>query len=172
MDILVRAFDHGDLEDVVDLHRQPRCVAGTLQLPFRSPEDIRKRWQDPPPGMHRLMACTPSEGRQRVVGVLALRRLEGRRAHVGDLGLFVHDAFQGQGVGMRLMEAALDLADRWLGLTRLELSVYTDNAPALQLYRRCGFTVEGTLRGYALRDGECVDAFAMARLRPAATPQS
>jgi putative acetyltransferase len=26
------------------------------------------------------------------------------------------------------MEAALDLADNWLNLTRIELSVYTDNA--------------------------------------------
>jgi L-phenylalanine/L-methionine N-acetyltransferase len=39
------------------------------------------------------------------------------------------------------MQAAVDLADKWLNLTRLELEVYTDNAPAIRLYKKFGFTV-------------------------------
>lgn len=50
-----------------------------------------------------------------------------------------------------------------MGFTRLEITVYTDNAPAVALYRKFGFVVEGTARGYALRDGRLVDAFMMAR---------
>jgi hypothetical protein len=56
------------------------------------------------------------------------------------------------------------MADRWLGLRRLELTCYVDNTPALALYRRFGFEVEGTHRAYALRDGRYVDAYSMARL--------
>ena len=52
-------------------------------------------------------------------------------------------------------------------LLRLELTVYTDNAAALRLYRKFGFDIEGTHRGFALRDGVFVDAYAMARLHPA-----
>jgi len=37
---------------------------------------------------------------------------------------------------------------------------------ALRLYRNFGFEIEGTLRGYALRDGAYVDVHAMARLHP------
>ena len=43
----------------------------------------------------------------------------------------VRDDWQGRGVGTALMEAALDLADNWLNLTRIELEVYTDNAAAI-----------------------------------------
>jgi putative acetyltransferase len=64
------------------------------------------------------------------------------------------------------MQAAIDLADRWLNLTRLELEVYTDNEPAIRLYRRFGFVLEGTLSRFAYRDGQFVDVYAMARLRP------
>jgi putative acetyltransferase len=43
--------------------------------------------------------------------------------------------------------------------------VYTDNARAVHLYEKFGFTIEGTARRYALRQGTYVDAFLMARLR-------
>ncbi len=59
------------------------------------------------------------------------------------------------------MWAALDLADNWLNLTRVELTVYTDNAPAL--YEKFGFGIEGTHRRYAFSDGEYADACSMAR---------
>jgi putative acetyltransferase len=48
-----------------------------------------------------------------------------------------------------------------------ELTVYTDNAAAVALYRKFGFGIEGTARGYALRRGEYVGAFMMARHAPA-----
>ncbi len=79
----------------------------------------------------------------------------------------VRDDWQGQGVGSALMQAALDLADNWLNLTRVELTVYTDNAAAIALYTKFGFEIEGTHRAFALRDGVFVDAHAMARLHPA-----
>ena len=41
-----------------------------------------------------------------------------------------------------------------------------DNEPAIRLYRKFGFEVEGTLRELAYRDGRYVDGFLMARLAP------
>jgi predicted N-acetyltransferase YhbS len=80
----------------------------------------------------------------------------------------VHDGWHGRGVGTALIRAAVDLADNWLNLHRLELEVYTDNEPAVRLYHRHGFVIEGTLKDFAFRNGKYVDAFTMARLRPSA----
>jgi len=44
--------------------------------------------------------------------------------------------------------------------------VYVDNEPAIRLYKKFDFEVEGTLRGYAFRDGQYVDSLFIARLRP------
>jgi L-phenylalanine/L-methionine N-acetyltransferase len=85
--------------------------------------------------------------------------------HVGTIGIAVHDDWQGRGVGTALMEAALNLADNWLNLTRMELRVYVDNPAAMALYKRFGFEIEGTHRRLAFRNGEYVDAYSMARIR-------
>ncbi len=77
----------------------------------------------------------------------------------------VRDDWQGKGVGTALMEAVLDLADNWLNLTRIELSVYTDNAAGDALYKKFGFEIEGTHRRYAFRNGEYTDAYSMARIK-------
>jgi putative acetyltransferase len=82
------------------------------------------------------------------------------------IGISVAPAAQGQGVGSALMTALCDYADRWLGTLRIELNVYTDNEPAIALYRKFGFVIEGTSRGYALRDGQYVDSYTMARFHP------
>ena len=42
---------------------------------------------------------------------------------------------------------AVEMADHWLDLLRLELGVFVDNEPAVRLYQRFGFVIEGTLSG-------------------------
>ena len=104
----------------------------------------------------------------RVVGTLGLRAgTNPRRRHVGEIGMAVHEAFQGRGIGTALVAAALALADDWLALRRVELQVFADNAAAIHLYERFGFVAEGLAREFAFRDGAYVDALLMARLRPA-----
>ncbi|MBA2535443.1 MAG: GNAT family N-acetyltransferase [Rubrobacter sp.] len=162
MDMTVRRTEP---DDYVALHRifsGPRAVAGTLQMPFQSAELWRKRLSEPPEGLYSLVACVEEE----VVGSLSLENspTRWRMRHVGSIGMAVRDDWQGKGVGTALMEAALDLADNWLNLTRIELRVYVDNAAAIALYEKFGFEVEGTHRRLAFRDGEYVDSYSMARV--------
>ena len=133
----------------------------TLQLPLQSLEVWRKRLSHNDDTQHSLVAAVAGE----VVGNLGLTRFtRPRRAHVGEIGMGVRDDWQGKGVGSALLEAALDLADNWLGLRRIELHVHADNDRAIALYRKFGFEAEGTHRAYAIRDGVYVDSLSMARL--------
>jgi putative acetyltransferase len=164
MEYTVRPSTTADSEALVALFSGPKAAANTLQIPYESPEARKQRLLNPPPGHYSLVACTP-EGE--LVGNLGLTvNQRPRRSHVADLGMAVRDDWQGRGVGTALMAAACDLADRWLPVRRIELTVYVDNAPAITLYTKFGFEREGLLRQYALRDRGYVDAYAMARLRP------
>ncbi len=160
--IRVRAREPGDVDAVAEIMGCPGVVAGTLQLPLRSVEATRERLAQQSADVHGLVA----ELDGRVVGTLGLHlETNPRRRHCAGIGMAVHDNFQGRGVGTALLAAALDLADNWLGLRRVELHVYVDNERAVRLYQRFGFTVEGTARDYAFRVGSYVDALSMARLR-------
>jgi len=71
----------------------------------------------------------------------------------------VDQAFQGQGIGRRLLDTLLDFADR--GTVFLE--VRTDNAAAIALYRGAGFVEVGLRRRYYRASG--ADAYTMQRER-------
>ena len=163
---------HSELEDHEAIHRVysgPRAMADTLGLPFSSKEPWRERLAEKHEGEISLVACAGGE----VVGHLSLYLYpEPRRRHSGHFGMAVRDDWQGKGIGTKLLEAALDLADNWLGLTRLDLRVFADNGAAIALYRKFGFEVEGTHKRFALRGGEYADAHVMARIKRPPTSEN
>lgn len=153
-----------DAPAFVRMMAEPSVFGGLLQMPYPTEALWRERLAGPAagPDLH-LVAVVQGE----VIGSAGLHGQHHlRRRHVLSLGMSVAVAWQRQGVGSALLGALCDYADRWVGALRLELTVYTDNAAAIALYRRYGFEVEGTHRGFALRDGAYVDALAMARLHP------
>jgi L-phenylalanine/L-methionine N-acetyltransferase len=156
----IRGWQAADAEGMAALANLPNYRFGTLRQPYETPDFWRRRIEST--GADTLSLVAVLDGS--IVGSIGLQRMAGRRAHTGVLGMGVHDAFQGRGIGTALMEAVVEAADRWLGLTRLQLTVYADNPAAIALYRKFGFEVEGTFRAFALRDGAYVDALAMARL--------
>lgn len=164
MSITIRHIEPTDYAALQKIFSGPKVVWGTLQLPFPSVETWRKRLAEPPEGFYSLVACVDEE----VIGQIGLHTFphRPRRRHVGQLGMMVRDDWQGKGVGSALMEVAIDLADKWLNLSRLELEVYTDNEPAIRLYQKFGFKIEGTAVQHAFRDGQYIDSYLMARLRP------
>lgn len=163
--IVIQRFTEAHLEGLAALYNEPAVCRQVLQMPFQSVEAWRNKLVTDNERRLQLVALHGGE----VVGQLGLEQyLRVRQSHVGSFGMGVAPVWQGKGVGSRLLSAALDVADNWMNLHRVELTVYADNEAAHNLYRKFGFEVEGRLRDYALRDGVFVDALSMARLRRSA----
>lgn len=164
MTITIRHAEPEDYAAIAAIYAAPRAAAGTLQVPLQTVEVWKQRLSTKAPQDRILVAELNGE----VVGNLGLHPVTNvRRSHAAGIGMGVRDDAQGQGVGTALVKAAVDLADNWLHLLRLELTVWADNEVAQRLYARHGFVLEGTHKAYALRHGKYVDAHAMARLHPA-----
>lgn len=143
--------------------------AGLLQMPYPTEALWRQRLEDlNAPGKADLLLVAVSNLDGVIVGSAGLHPASSslRRRHVMYLGISVNVESQRQGVGRALMAALLDYADNWAQVLRLELNVYADNAVAIRLYERCGFTVEGRMPAYAMRNGVYVNSLAMGRLHP------
>ncbi len=137
-----------------------------MQMPFTDAAAWRARLSESlAPGKNDLLLVAERDGT--VVGSSGMHPApQMRRRHVWMLGISVAPEAQGQGIGSALMKAMCDYADNWATALRLELTVFTDNLHAQALYRKFGFVIEGTHRAYAMRDGQFVDTYAMARLHP------
>ncbi len=167
MSISVRRAGLQDAAAFARIMGDPGVFPGLMQMPYTNEELWRARLaESSAPGKTDLLLVAEQDGS--VVGSAGLHPAGNsqRRRHVLMLGISVVPQAQGQGVGSALMAALCDYADNWMGTLRLELDVYTDNARALALYRKFGFVMEGTHKGYALRDGQYVDSYSMARFHP------
>ena len=161
--ITIRPAEKNDLDDLHEMQQGKKYVWGTLQLPHTPRAVWEGRLSQQPEGFYNLVA----EIDGKVVGHLGLMtNNRPRRKHIGSIGMGVNDAFASKGVGTALMAECINMADNWLNLIRLELTVFHDNKAAIGLYTKFGFEQEGRYKHYAFRDGKYVDTIAMARIRP------
>ncbi len=167
MSISIRRATIQDAAAYARIMGDPQVFPGLMQMPYTNEEVWRVRLtESTSPGKTDLLLVAELDGA--IVGTAGLHPVSPhvRRRHALMLGISVLPEAQGRGVGSALMAALCDYADNWAGALRLELGVYTDNDRAIGLYKKFGFEIEGTLRGYAMRDGQYADTLSMARFHP------
>ena len=165
--ITIRRTTTADAAALARIMGDPEVLPNVLQVPYTSEEVWAQRLADTSTSGKVDLSLVAEIGGE-VVGHAGLNPtgLALRRRHCAGLGISVASTAQGRGVGKALMKALCDYADDWGQILRIELTVFTDNARAIALYQRFGFELEGTHRGYALRQGRYVDVHSMARLHP------
>lgn len=167
MNFYIRPTKHGDGEGVSALRRMPGVFENILGMPserISRAEDYIAAMDD---NTHSFVAVTRlASGEELIIGNAGLVvNGSGRLRHCANVGIMVHKEYQGMHVGQALMETLLDMADNWLMLVRVELTVFQDNERAIALYKKLGFEVEGTRKMGAIRNGRYCDEFSMARIR-------
>lgn len=160
-EIAIRPVRLEDAEALWHIARQAGVIETTMALPsFRLDQRIASL-AALGENDHYLVAEVGGE----VIGLAGLEVGTGRTRHRGELFVYVAREHQGRGAGTRLLEALLDLADNWLLLRRVELTVLVENEGAKRLYERLGFVVEGRRRMSVIAQGELKDEWLMARCR-------
>lgn len=110
----------------------------------------------------------------RILGYVRLHQSGPLPSHAHVLridGLAVDPAWQGRGVGLMLVDAAVDKARR-RGAAKVSLRVLAPNARARSLYEACGFSVEGVPRREFRLNDEDGDDLWMARYSMTLKPRT
>jgi putative acetyltransferase len=158
--MIIRPIRAEDAKDVHKMRVMPGVMENILGTASERVSYAEEFIRDLSSNDHVLVA----EVEETVVGIAVLQvSARARLRHTAELGINVHAAHQGEGIGKSLMSAILNIADNWLKLKRIELSVFTDNEPAIALYKKMGFVVEGTKKYAAVRNGVHADEHLMAR---------
>jgi len=134
--ITIRRARPDDAAAIARIMDDASVYPNLMQMPYASEEAHRARLvEGQAPGKTDLLLIAEQAGT--VVGSAGLHPVgpSPRRRHAAVIGISVISEAQGRGVGTALMHALCDYADRWMGLLRIELSVYDDNARAIALYR-------------------------------------
>ncbi len=159
--IIVRRTEPTDASALKQIFEGEQCYSQTLQLPHPSLKLWTDRVADIPDHIHSFVAQTDDD----VIGNISIAmQLRARRRHVATLGIAVKEEWIGHGVGPLLLERAVDLCDNWLGIHRIELTVFSDNERAIALYQKFNFVIEGEAIDYAMRNGRFENVLHMARL--------
>ena len=166
--VQIRPVRSDDAEALHRIRRLPSVARYTMGMPSTRLDAMRKRIDSYGPDDHILVAELDGE----VVGMAGLHVGSLKQRHVGSIGIMVADEHQGRGIGRALMAGLLDIADAYLGLTRVELEVVVENAAAVHLYEDLGFEREGVKRAAFLVDGRLADLLIMGRLRDPAAPRT
>lgn len=164
-DFIIRPIQASDAADVHEM----RVMEGVREnIPSFSSERLEAseaKYASLTADDHILVAEANCGGRRKVVGWALLHvNASPRRRHSALFGIMVRTDWQQKGVGRRLIDEILDLADNWLMLKRVELEVFADNQYAIRLYESYGFEVEGRLRASMVKNGAYADGLVMARL--------
>ncbi|MEV4414514.1 GNAT family N-acetyltransferase [Catellatospora sp. NPDC049609] len=161
--MIIRAVADKDHDGVHAILASDQVIQGSMRVPFAPLWQTKERLTSRR-GVHQVVAET--EGM--VIGFCELITYpdEPRHRHVAELNLLAtHPDWCNRGVGRTLALKMIDLAESWMNISRISLVVFVDNDHAIKLYTSLGFSIEGTMRGYAYRAGSCIDAHVMARVR-------
>jgi putative acetyltransferase len=148
----------GWLAHVADVAAEGRFIRTEQVDPSRG--RMRRRLRD---AWSKQQAYIVAAAGDRIVGSLHVARDDGpATSHVASLGMAVDREWRGRGVGSALLGEAFRWA-RWAEVEKLGLTVYPHNQPAINLYKKFGFTEEGRLTGHSKKSYGYEDEIVMGR---------
>lgn len=165
IDYEIRPVRAGDGKGINLLRRMPGVFENILGIPSERIQRNESFIENMDPNAHVFVAVVLEGEQEIIVGMAGLHvNTNHRLRHSGSVGIMIHKSYQGMGLGNTLMKTLLDIADNWLMLVRVDLTVFTDNVKAIKLYKSLGFEEEGLKRKAAIRNGEYEDEYLMARI--------
>lgn len=153
-----------DAEEIVSFYN--RVGGETTYLSFEKDEypldaaALKKSIQDISESPTNIMLLATAGGRIAGIGTISSgTKIKSR--HIGELGIVVESAHQGQGIGSEIIRRLIEWCKGNGTTTRIQLDTRCDNELAVRLYQKFGFEIEGCLKNTTLLDGTYYDLYVM-----------
>ncbi|MFP7479532.1 GNAT family N-acetyltransferase [Terribacillus saccharophilus] len=105
-----------------------------------------------------------AEEKGKLVGyVIAIGGTVKRTKHSAYLVIGILQEYRAKGIGTQLFDNVTNWAPKH-NISRLELTVVTENKAGVALYKKSGFDIEGTRRNSLIINGRSYDEYCMSKL--------
>jgi RimJ/RimL family protein N-acetyltransferase len=161
--IYLRALEASDLERCHTWHND-RNLYDMLVGPFRFvSKQAEQAWLDRRTAFSsnevNLAICLKKSDEH--IGNIYLREIDWI-SRCARLEIFIGDREErSKGYGQSAIRQLLTCAFRDLGLNRIYLQVLADNCAAINVYEKCGFSIEGRLKNHVFKQGGWKDLIVM-----------
>lgn len=111
---------------------------------------------------YREITLVVEEDKKLVGFIHSVRGIFNRNKHSSFTYIGILEDYTGKGIGTKLF---VEL-EKWVkenAISRLELTVSINNSRAINLYKKIGFEIEGTMKNSLIVDGEYIHRYIMAK---------
>ncbi|WP_281184330.1 GNAT family N-acetyltransferase [Trichlorobacter lovleyi] len=163
--IFLRGIDEKDLNNVMEWRNRPKikkCFFNRNKLTVEGQQIWYENYLADAAD-HMFMIVTNNNV---PIGTMALSHIDltSSKAEYGR-ALIAVDGYQGKGYAKEALLLILQYAFNTLQLNRVFLEVFSDNLPAIKLYKKSGFITEGLLRDHYNDGSQFRDVMVMGILK-------
>jgi RimJ/RimL family protein N-acetyltransferase len=156
-------MEESDIEIVRKIHNDSGVI-GFLSDPVHVTQEEQKQW-------FKSLSLSRSSRRyvivlkltQEICGVIRIEKID-QINKSAEVGIDIDPPRHRQGIAYEAYLVLMDFLFKDQGMNRLNLVTLRNNIPAISLYQKLGFQVEGILRRAIFRNGEYTDLLLMSIL--------
>ncbi len=155
--IVLRAIDAQDLPLLHQWANDPELAYGLGDIHFPSSAWQQEQWFQRIQANENTVRLAIHLGDRKMIGYTGFWDIHWRDRRAEHATLIGDRDCRGQGYGREAIAACARYAFEEMDLFRLDATILETNTASLRSYQSCGFQIEGTLRGHALRGGRRVN---------------
>ncbi|MDN3018308.1 GNAT family N-acetyltransferase [Paenibacillus sp. BSR1-1] len=165
--MLVREAQPEDAENLIKLIKQVEAESDFMLMETgerkTSPEQQRKRLVQMRKDNNSVILVAEQEDGKLAGYLIAIGGTAKRNKHTVYLVIGILQEYRGRGIGTKLFQRI----EAWAlthKISRMELTVVTENLAGVTLYKKMGFEIEGTKRNSLFIQGTYFDEYYMSRI--------
>lgn len=157
----LRVLEKEDLPELYEIFNQKSSMDYWFEEPMMSYKNLENFYEKQDTDLSTRLLVIDQDGE--FAGLVGLIDINQRHRHA-EIEIVLSDEFAGQGLAQEAFAACCDYGFNTLNLHRIYLYVDASNQPAIHIYEKYGFEIEGTLKEQYYVNGEYHDAHLMARI--------
>lgn len=158
----IRALEREDLKFIHEINNERNTMAYWFEEPYESLDELISLYDKHIHDTHERRFVIDVEGN--FAGVVELVWIDFIHRNC-EIQIIILENFRGLGYAQQALKKGIEYAFSILNMHKVYLYVDTSNAPAVHIYKKIGFEIEGNMKEQFFSNGNYRDSYFMGLLR-------